>query len=320
MKAFSQISLLLISLFLFGCDENESLDTGEWKRDANNPVFRDIYAGGAYQSASDGHIFYDENGALHMIYSGDVNDKSSIKLAKGTSLTEWKAEKPLLFEANNTGLDINKETAFYRKSKNGKHQIYYIGYPDENTYQSQIFLAEADQLEGPYKQMDQPIIPRGEIAGKFVYLITSPSVVEHDGKLHIVFIGWNKAPAEVDNIWIIGATSEDEGHTWSDFQLVDTPIGMEGQLTKTPDGQFIAVSTQEYKNSQGLFYAKSAHPFGPFETNETPIISRDNSELEKDDIIAPQITFDPNTGKEHLFYTGAEYQKGWWMMLATKQD
>jgi len=323
MKTYSIIYLLGFSLLpirFSSCADrvpDPSLDS-LWVRDAQNPILRDEFQSGGYESASDGHIFYDETGQLYMIYSGDTDGYSSIKLAKGNSISEWERDQSLLFEPNSLELDIEKETAFYHKSQNGKHQIYYIGYTD-STYQSQIFLAEADEIEGPYRQIAEPIIARGNLAEQEVYCITSPSVIEHDSLLYIMFLGWNASPQEVTEVWTIGATSSDDGYTWSDFQLVETPIGMEGQVTKAADGSFVAVRTSDYANSEALFYATSPHPFGPWEANETPILLKDFSDLEKDEIIAPQITFDPITGEEYLFYTGADHQKGWWMMLAREE-
>jgi len=49
------------------------------------------------------------------------------------------------------------------------------------------------------------------------------------------------------------------------------------------------------------------------------ILKKNGSILEKDEIIVPQITFDPQAGEEYLFYTGAGDQQGWWMMLAKRQ-
>ncbi len=318
------VNLLFITLIVLSSCEKENgpdpdnLSNG-WIRFENNPVFRDTVLNVPYdyEVASDAHVFFDDNSSLKMIYSGDVNEKISIKLASGSSWSNWAKVKPLLYEANSAGSDIYKETSFYRKSSTGKHQIYYIGYENEETYESQIFLAEADSLTGEYYQYPQPVIPKGTIAGKDVYCITSPSIMEHEGELYIVFIGWNAHPNEVTEVWIMGAKSSDEGHTWTDFQLVDTKIGMEGQVTKTPDGSFIAVRTGEHENEEAIFYAKANHPFGPWNEDDEPILIQAGAPYEKDEIIAAQITFDANSGKQYLYYTGADYQKGYWIMLAT---
>ena len=294
----------------------------DWERYPNNPILRDPLTTENYQVASDGQVFFDESGKLNMIYTGDYGDRPAIKLARGTSWTDWKVVKPLLFETGPSGKDVHKETSFYRQAKNGKHQIYYIGYPEEldeetgDGYEAEIYLAEADNLEGPYTQASAPIVPKGLIAGKNVYTMTSPSVVEYNGTLYLSFIGWNDSPERVTEVWVIGATSNDDGRTWSNFQLVDTPIGMEGQVTKAPDGTFVAVNTTEFNGTEGIFYSTANHPLGPWETSNTPILTKTGSGLEVHEVIAPQITFDPDTGEPYLYYTGADYNKGWWMMMA----
>jgi len=314
-------TIFLVFFAFVSCNEEKLPDnqfSSDWERSSENPVFRDFIANENYQVASDPHVFYDEDGSLKMIYSGDVAGVSSIKLAERNNQDDWEKKRALLFEVGPSGKDINKETAFYRKSANGKHQIYYIGYADEESYQSEIYLAEADELSGPYIQMDSPVVPRGNIAGKEVYLITSPSVVQHKGKLYMSFLGWNNSPNEVTEVWVMGAISTDEGLTWKDFQIVDTRIGMEGQVTKVKDDEFISVRTASFQDKEAIFYATSSEPFGPWEELPMPILVQQDPVFEKDEIIAPQITVNPKTGEEYLYYTGADYERGWWVMLAKK--
>ena len=77
-------------VLLVGCKEDPD-PTNQWVRHTGNPIFRDPISGESYESASDPHVFFDDQGELQMIYSGDVNGKSSIKLAKGESWTEEEA-------------------------------------------------------------------------------------------------------------------------------------------------------------------------------------------------------------------------------------
>ena len=314
---------LVIAVGTFACNDEsptggDGLASG-WIRSEENPVFRDVIPTENYQVASDPHMFYNDSGQPYMVYTGDDGGVASIKLAHGNSLTQWEVLGTLLAEAGPSGKDIYKETAFYRKAANGKHQLYYIGYEDETTYQSEIYLAEADKLAGPYTQLNDPVVARGILGDQDVYLMTSPSVVEHNGQLYISFLGWNNSPEAVTEVWAIGATSTDGGYTWTDYSIVDTPIGMEGQVTKVNDTTFVAVRTGSSGEKEAIYYAQAAHPFGPWEASEDPILVQQEPLLEKDEIIAPQITIDPATGEEVLFYTGADHQIGWWVMLARKR-
>ena len=286
-----------------------------WQRYPDGPVFRDPIPGAGYQVASDPHVFL-ADGALRMVYTGDDQGYSTIKLAAGSDWDTWQVVGSLLAETGPSGLDRNKETPFYRRTAAGKHQIYYIGYADEDTYQAQLFLAEADSLRGPYQRMAQPIIPRGTMAGKEVYCITSPSVVSHEGKLYLSFLAWNDAPARVSQVWVMGATSTDEGHSWSEVKQVEVPIGMEGQVTRVRAGAFVAVRTGGQAGREAIFYATAAHPFGPWREQDTPLLRQAGAPYETDEIIAPQLTLDPATGQPVLYYTGANYRIGWWVMLA----
>ncbi len=137
-------------------------DLQSWQRHGD-PVLRDPIPGGRYEVAAEPHVFRTQDGMLHMVYTGPHpgNDYVSIKLATATSHTEWSSGSVLLEDSNSGDLDLNKETAFYRLANSGKHQIYYIGYADEKTYESQIFMASADTLEGPYSLPTAPIIPTG---------------------------------------------------------------------------------------------------------------------------------------------------------------
>jgi hypothetical protein len=268
-----------------------------------------------YQAASDPHVFY-HDGELRMIYTGDNGGNASIKLAYGEDASTWTPVGTLLDAQNGFTDDRNKETAFYRQGHNGKHQIYYIGYPEEDTYEAQVFLAEADALEGPYERLQEPVVPRGVIAGYDVHCITSPSVVEHDSLLYMAFIGWDASPNEVTEVWVLGARSADGGHTWTDFSAVSTPVGMEGQVTKLGPESYVAVRTGDHPDGEAIYYATSTHPFGPWEERADPILIQAGRPYEKDEIIAPQITIEESTGKELLFYTGANHLRGWWVMLA----
>jgi len=314
-----RIIIITFCLFLSvsSCKKKGPLKT-DWNR-YSDPVFRDEIDGEDYETASDAHVFFDNQNNLKMIYSGDYNGTISIKIAKGNSWTSWEKDTVLLSDVGPSGLDIKKETPFYRKASNGKHQIYYIGYPNEETYEAQIYLAESDSLRSGYVQQSTPIVSKGNIAGKSVYCMTSPSVFEHNGLLYLTFIGWNDSPSKVSEVWILGATSSDDGFTWSNFQEVETKIGMEGQVTKAPDGSFYSVYTSDYKKNEGVFISHSNNPFTEWSTEKKPILLKAGAPYEVDEIIAPQLIFDPVTGEMRVFYTGADYKIGWWIMTATEK-
>lgn len=277
-------------------------------------VLSDPIAGENYEVASDGHVFETTSGKLRMIYAGDQDGAASIKLARGQSLTEWATARTLLGPSDGPPEARFKETPFYRLSESGEHQIYFIGYGNEETYRAQVYLATAPRLTGPYTVRPEPVIPRGRIEGKRVYLITSPSVMAHNGRLFMAFLGWNGFE-DVTRVRVFGAVSRDDGKTWRNLREVPVPIGMEGQITRTPSGSFEAVRTSEHEDGEALFYACAEHPFGPYEDAPAPILTP-RGKLERDEIIAPSLFYPAGSDKPHLFYTGADNRRGWWMLLA----
>jgi len=315
-KYKSIIIILIVGLGIISCKKKGPLK-GDWNR-FSEPVFRDEIEGENYETASDAHVFLDDSGNLNMIYTGDQDGSPSIKLATGTNWINWSKKSTLLDSIGPSGLDKNKETPFYRKAASGKHQIFYIGYPTEDLYEAQIYMAESDSLTGGYVLQSTPIVSKGVIAGKQVYCMTSPSIVEFEGKLYMTFIGWDNSPNKVTEVWILGAISTDDGYTWTNFQEVDTRIGMEGQVVKAPDGSFYSVYTSDYKKNEGIFISHSNHPFNNWSEDKKPILLKIGKDYEKDELIAPQLIFDPVTNEKRVFYTGADYSLGWWIMTATE--
>lgn len=289
----------------------ENLQT--WQRH-DEPVLRDPEPGGSFEVAADPHVFRSENGELAMVYSGShpSNDYATIKLAVANTHTDWVVSDVLLTGSNSGNLDLNKETSFYRLSKSGKHQIFYIGYEDESIYNSQIFMAEADALEGPYELPTTPIIPTMVQDGLNVVTMTSPSVIEHEGRLYMVYCAWNGFP-DPSIVRIHGAISDDDGVTWDIVGEVQVPSCMEGLLTKGPDGLFYAVGQAD----DGFVIGRSEEPFpeNGYEMLPQPIMTPLGEPWEVDEMNTPQIFFDGN--EVYLYYSGADYSKGWWVMLAT---
>ena len=318
-------TVITLAFFTAPCTAPQALQAdcpsleGTWER-SEEPVFRDRFALGSYEVASDGHVISDESGDLHMIYTGDDSDFPSIKLASQSASGLWERQGTLLGASSGAAIPQSKETPFYRLGPDGEHQIYFIGYANEETYESAIYLAVAAALDGPYTALPDPVVPLGRMADRDVRVITSPSVIDHDGELLMAFLGWDDFQ-NVTQVWVLGAQSDDNGRSWTGFREIDAPIGMEGQITQMSEGGYIAVRTGATSSSQEAIFAGCAsHPFGPYATNEQPLLTQSGPPWETDEIIAPQVFFNTATGTIHMFYTGADYQRGWWTMEATLQD
>ncbi len=286
-----------------------------WTR-VDGPVHRDKFFLGSYEVASDPHVFVLPSGQLAMIYSGDDRDQSSIKLAIGNSWENWKQWGVLLGPSNQPNAVRHKETSFYYLTTGGEHQIYFIGYDDEETYQAEIYRATAKELTGPWTVESAPVIPRGPMDGRNVYLMTSPSIVKHSNELTMVWLGWNGFD-DVTEVWSFSATSFDDGQTWTEIREGRVPIGMEGQITQRPDGGYVAVSIQETDNGdEGVFAACAPSPEGPWTSIDAPLLTLARDAWEVDEIMAPSITYNPTSGQPYLYYTSVEHARGWRVMLA----
>lgn len=315
--------IILFSLVASGCGgngentdatkNNNRFDTlQDWRR-VGDPVLRDPEPGRGFEVAADPHVFRNQDGALRMVYTGPHpdNDFATIKLATANSHTNWNPGPVLLTGSNADGIDINKETSFYRLSDSGKHQVYYIGYQDINAYASQVFLAEADTLEGPYTLPMTPVIPNGLINGYHVKTITSPSIVEHEGSLYMVYCAWNDFPVPTI-VEVHGAISDDDGQSWDRVGEVNVPSCMEGSFTKGPDGLFYATA----QSDGGITIGRSSEPFPDdgYEMLASPIMTPAGAPWEIDELNTPQLFFEGETA--YLYYSGADNTKGWWVMLS----
>lgn len=285
----------------------------DWQR-TGDPILRDPIPAENYEGASDAHVFAHDDRVL-MVYSGDDGGVISARLAeRGPDDGAWSILGTVLGPSQGHDRPRSKETPFYFRAPDGTHQLYVIGYEDEATYAAAVWRATAPAIEGPWAFDPAPVVPLGEIAGRQVEVITSPSVFETETGLGIVFLGWDGFE-DVSRVWTFGATSTDNGRTWQDFRQVPVPVGMEGQVTRRPDGGWVAVATQfdEASGSEGIFMACADAPFGPYGQPGTPVLTPAGPPWEVDEIIAPQVFFDGD-GAPSLFYTGADYAEGWWIM------
>jgi|GEM_PF-1625194 len=286
-----------------------------WQRQGG-PVLQDYEFDSHYQVAADPHVFRTQDGELKMVYTGPdpvlgSNGHATIKLASLDSNNQWLPDTELLMGSEAHNLDLNKETSFYRLSDSGKHQIYYIGYQSGSEYISQIFMAEANELEGPYTLPSAPLINTGDTIGFPVRTITSPSIVAYDNRLYMVYCAWNDFPYPTE-VQVHGAISEDDGHNWQPVGEVNVPVCMEGALTTGPDGLFYAVASTNH----GFSIGRSAQPFPEtgYDMLPEPVMTATGAPWEVDEMNTPQLFFED--GRAYLYYSGADYLSGWWIMRA----
>lgn len=313
--SFTSPCLAVLILLLGGVSAAAACLPADWVRH-DGPVYRDQLFFVLYEAASDGHVFVTSEGQLAMIYSGDDEDQSSIKLALGTDWDRWQEWGVLLGPSQQPDAIAHKETATYLQVGPDDHRIFFIGYADQSTYEAEIYMARAPALTGPWTITPEPVVRRGPTDGRDVYLITSPSVVVKGDNLVMAYLGWNGFE-DVTEVWSFVTRSPLDGRGWSQARQSSVPIGMEGQITPHPNGGFVAVATRETADGrEGIFAACAESVTGPWTDLPEPLLVLAQDAWEVDEIIAPSITFDPENGTPYLFYTAAEHARGWRMMLA----
>lgn len=329
--ARASAAFCLLALFLTACGGGSVTPDGapgeiplgslqNWTRHPRNPIF----AGNGF--ASDPHVWEEAPGSYLMLYTTDWDDRQAIGMAASVDLVNWTpiadAQYPsgiVLRGAGPGGLDSHLETAFYRKTDDGKHQIFYIGYTDETTYRAAIYKAEASSARGPYTREAEPIIAWSP-GGADATAMTSPTIAEHDGVLYMSYIGWETYPD--GPVHIIGATSSTDGRSWEKQGDLgwDDIFGVEAHTEKGPDGRFYRVGVvADAQGKDAIALGRAEHPFGPFTVLPNPILTL-GGPGEGDSIMAPSLIFRPDSGTAYMLYTAVD-TGGWpWVIsLATSK-
>ena len=90
------------------------------------------------------------------------------------------------------------------------------------------------------------------------------------------------------------------------------PFFLEGAFTSGPDGYFYAMSQGE---GNTFTIGRSEEPFGTYDMLPQAVMTAAGAPWEIDEMNTPQLFFEDD--KAYLYYSGADYSKGWWTMLAT---
>lgn len=156
--------------------------------------------------------------------------------------------------------------------------------------------------------------------------ITDPTIVESNGTLYMVYIGWCMTNCTFNNgspaFYVLKATSKDGGLTWTKEGLLDPKSAQEGvseafrmiglqhpDLVKEADGNYAiyyGVDNGCAGNKIGLFKATGPAPFGPFTVVPTPIfcLGTQSFETSGTDGAFPSVLND--NGRGRIYYTGVE--------------
>lgn len=140
----------------------------------------------------------------------------------------------------------------------------------------------------------------------------SPSIVEHNGKLVMIYTGhcWTNCPNGM-GVFLLAATSTD-GRNWTKLakpiiSKAELPMAKDGaaeaEMVKGPDGYYYLFMTLLQGDAgHNIGVARSATPFGPWDVNTTPILKGTSGEFDGLAAVAPSVLIE--NGKVRLWFHG----------------
>lgn len=280
-----------------------------WTRTPPSPLF----GGSSGSFAADPHVWANGINDYYMVYTSEFSGAQAISMARSTDLVTWTpivspqySSEHILRGAGPAAGQAHQETAVYYKTPGGQHQIYYIGYDSEATFQSQIYRATASSIEGPYTREATPVLSFGASGSYDDAAMTSPSIVEHQGVLYMCYVAWADSPTGPSPTVInAGATSSDYGATWTKTGTISFSdiFGVEAHIEKGPDGKFYRVATETINSADALSIGVSAHPFGPYTKHAGVLVPGGVGVGEVDSITAPSLFFNRADRRAYMFYS-----------------
>lgn len=197
--------------------------------------------------------------------------------------------------------DDTHETPFAMKFR-GEYLLYFSGYRNRGGFFKSFpaFLGLAVSRDGvKFERVgDQPIL-RGTPGGYDSDAVISPSIVEHEGQLVMLYTGYCFDTCKREKgVYLMAATSSN-GRDWVKR---DKPVMSKADLPKTKDG---AAEAEIVKGPDGLFYlfmtllygdegheigvARSASPYGPWDIAPEPIVRKSANGFDDIGPIAPSV-------------------------------
>lgn len=216
--------------------------------------------------------------------------------------------------------DAAHETPFAIQWK-GETWLYAVGYSPPSAGflgASSVQLAVARSKDGvKFSQTEGPLFP---LEGLDSHGLTSPSLVEYQGELVMLYSGWCLDPAvcprvkEGKLVSLLGATSSD-GLTW---KKRPEPVALDTGLPWAPDGFAETHLVFDPQSGKFLLYFQglapkahlvglgwAEHPFGPWTWLPDPILAPEMlGPWANGGVVAPHALIEEN--KAYLWFSGEE--------------
>lgn len=206
--------------------------------------------------------------------------------------------------------DDTHETPFLLKF-NGEYLLYFAGYRDRGghfkSFPLQLGLARSRDGVHFERVGDDPIL-KVSPDGFDSDAIFSPTIVEHDGQLVMLYTAYCFTSCKHEpGVYLMAATSGN-GRDWvkrtqpvlgkADVkdQLKANDGVAEAELVKAPDGSYYLFATLLYGGDRGheIGVARAASPFGPWQFAPLAVVRRSTSGFDDVGPIAPSVLIEGN--------------------------
>lgn len=215
--------------------------------------------------------------------------------------------------------DDTHETPFAMKFR-GEYLLYFSGYRNRGGFFKSFpaFLGLAVSRDGvKFERVGDGPILKGTPGGYDSDAVFSPSIVEHEGQLVMLYTGYCFDTCKREKgVYLMAATSSN-GRDWVKH---DKPVMSKADLPETKDG---AAEAEIVKGPDGLFYlfmsllygeegheigvARSASPYGPWDIAPQPIVRKSANGFDDIGPIAPSVLIEGD--KVRMWFHGFSKRK-----------
>ena len=212
--------------------------------------------------------------------------------------------------------DRAQETSFLLNDKSShKHLLYYVGYKGDGFFFSGADVGLAISEDGKsFTRLEEPIIRRGKPGSLDSFGITSPSIVQHSGVYHMLYVGWCMENCPSKAITHLMYASSKDGVRWEkhgklNIDFHDTPFAFgvaEPEMLLGPDKKwYVFFTSTEGRHVIGI--ARSYKLTGPWEIRKEPVFNISSSEFDASGALAPSVLVDGD--KVRMWFNGQHKNK-----------
>lgn len=290
---------------------------GEWKKDANNPVFNESLSGWDSERVFAPALYKDSNGTYHMIYNGtDGSGGAELGHATSSDLTAWtRDDANPVYSPVGTGWQSTSVASPSLVEQDGEYYLFYFG--NAGGGDLSIGVASDSTLAGDWPTGSQILTPSsgGSWDNAAVY---APGALYYDGTWYLAYeahdgdgqsgVGLATATGDPtnDNNWSKVATDpivpNTEAVTWEKTNTAQpTLFNIDGRLHLFYEG------SDDHNDTIYIGHAAAdvtdISPSGWLKNPENPLILTSASGWDSANVAQPSVIVD-SASKWEMLYMG----------------